>query len=421
MRQGTPPDMVQLGNEINPGMLWDYAATWTGCSTADEGYPGGATKTVCHTENWDDLAELLTAGYRAVKAVSPRTRVMLHLAEGGDNGTFRWWFDNVTSRDVPFDVIGASYYGYWHGTLAELQANLDDITARYGKDVVVVETAYAFTLDDDDGWANIIGTRGRALVPGYPGDPGGPGRPLRDVMNVVRAVPGGRGLGVFYWEATWTAVPGNGWTPRDPASGQRLGEPGAVRIRRPAAAGGARTARMNALRAGVARMRAEGLPEPAIRGFASRFRRFAAGELGLLPDDALQPVSDVVDAARLPRADRLERTVIVKLNGGLGTSMGLRGPKSLIEAKDGQTFLDVIARQCLRARHGVRLPLVLMNSFRTRDVSWPRSRATRLATFAASSSTIEPSCAPTTSRRCAGRATRRSSGARPATATSTPP
>jgi arabinogalactan endo-1,4-beta-galactosidase len=48
--QGTPPDMIQLGNEINPGMLWDYAATWTGCSTADEGSPGGGTKTVCHTE-----------------------------------------------------------------------------------------------------------------------------------------------------------------------------------------------------------------------------------------------------------------------------------------------------------------------------------------------------------------------------------
>ena len=54
---------------------------------------------------------------------------MLHLAEGGKNGEFRWWFDNVTTRDVPFDVIGASFYGYWHGTLAELQANLRDVSA----------------------------------------------------------------------------------------------------------------------------------------------------------------------------------------------------------------------------------------------------------------------------------------------------
>ena len=171
--QGTPPDMIQLGNEINPGMLWDYAATWTGESCADDGM--GGTRCEQHTENWPNLAELLTAGYHAVKAVSPDTKVMLHLAEGGNNGTFRWWFDNITSRDVPFDVIGASYYGYWHGTFADLQANLNDVTARYDKDVIVVETAYAFTLEDDDGWGNVIGDPG-LLVARLPGDAGRAGR-----------------------------------------------------------------------------------------------------------------------------------------------------------------------------------------------------------------------------------------------------
>jgi arabinogalactan endo-1,4-beta-galactosidase len=213
---GVAPEMLQLGNEIRSGMLWDHAATWTGCSTADDGM--GGQREVCHTERWDQLAELLTAGYHAVKSVSPRTRVMLHLDQGGDNGTYRWWFDNITSRQVPFDLIGASYYGYWHGTLAQLQANLDDITARYDKDVVVVETAYAFTLADDDGWGNIIGSTAQ-LVPGYAATPEGQAANLRDVMNVVRAVPNGRGLGVFYWDPTWTAVPGNGWTPRDPSQG----------------------------------------------------------------------------------------------------------------------------------------------------------------------------------------------------------
>ena len=82
---------------------------------------------------------------------------MLHLAEGGDNGTFRWWFDNVTTRGVPFDVIGASYYGYWHGTFAELQANLDDVTARYDKDVAVVETAYRVHAGRRRRRAQIIG------------------------------------------------------------------------------------------------------------------------------------------------------------------------------------------------------------------------------------------------------------------------
>jgi arabinogalactan endo-1,4-beta-galactosidase len=214
--QGTPPDMIQLGNEINPGMLWDYAATWTGDSTADDGM--GIPLTVHHTENWPNLAELLTVGYETVKAVSPRTRVMLHLAEGGSNGTFRWWFDNVTSRNVPFDVIGASYYGYWHGSLADLQYNLNDVTSHYDKDVVVAETAYPFTLADDDNFGNIIDDAGQ-LVPGYPATPAGQAANFRDVMSVVRAVPNGRGLGVFYWEPTWTGVAGNGWSPRDPTSG----------------------------------------------------------------------------------------------------------------------------------------------------------------------------------------------------------
>jgi UTP--glucose-1-phosphate uridylyltransferase len=122
---------------------------------------------------------------------------------------------------------------------------------------------------------------------------------------------------------------------------------------------------MSALRAGEARMRAAGLPEPAIRAFASRFRRLTAGEDGLLPDAELEAVREVVDAARLPRACGLERAVMIKVNGGLGTSMGLSGPKSLIEAKDGLTFLDVIGRQA----RALGVPLVLMNSFATRDAT----------------------------------------------------
>jgi len=217
--QGTPPDMIQLGNEITPGMLWDYAATWTGPSTADDGTSDPPVYlTVFHHENWNQLAELLTAGYGAVKAVSPSTKVMLQLDAGGNNGTYRWWFGEITSRNVPFDVIGASYYGYWHGSLADLQYNLNDVSARYGKDVVVVETAYPFTLGNDDDTGNVIGDASQ-LVPGYPATPAGQAANFRDVMSIVRAVPNGRGLGVFYWDATWTAVAGNGWSPRNPASG----------------------------------------------------------------------------------------------------------------------------------------------------------------------------------------------------------
>jgi arabinogalactan endo-1,4-beta-galactosidase len=193
--QDTPPAMVQLGNEINAGMLW----------------PDG------DYNHLDNLADLLKAGYQAVQDCSPSTRVMLHIAEGGDNDLARGWFDNMTRRGVPFDVIGLSYYPFWHGSLAQLQFNLFDISVRYDKDVVVVETAYAFTDQEDDFLPNIASSH--MATPGYPFTPEGQRAMLRDVMGVVRAVPQGHGLGVFYWDATWTAVPGNGWESTDPASG----------------------------------------------------------------------------------------------------------------------------------------------------------------------------------------------------------
>ncbi|MFC9430849.1 arabinogalactan endo-beta-1,4-galactanase [Streptomyces sp. NPDC056987] len=194
--QGTTADMVQIGNEINGGMLW----------------PEGST------DNWTQLAGLLTSGAQAAKAVSSTTQVALHLAKGGDNAGTRWWFDQAVARQVPFDVIALSYYGYWHGPLSGLQANLDDVSARYGKPVLVAETAYASTLANGDFLENNIATSGQ-LAPGYPATPAGQAANLRDVMNVVEAVPGGRGLGIVYWEPAWTAVKGSGWDPQDPSSG----------------------------------------------------------------------------------------------------------------------------------------------------------------------------------------------------------
>jgi arabinogalactan endo-1,4-beta-galactosidase len=194
--QGTTADMVQVGNETNAGMLW----------------PDGST------DRWDQLARLLTSGANAVKAVSPSTRVALHVANGARGADVRWWFDNAVARKVPFDVIALSYYGYWHGTLGELQQTLFDVTARYGKDVLVAETAYPFTMADADFELNSLNDPS-LLVPGYPATSEGQLANFRDVLSVVQAVPGGRGLGAVYWEPTWTAVPGNGWDPADPNSG----------------------------------------------------------------------------------------------------------------------------------------------------------------------------------------------------------
>ncbi len=195
VEQGTPPQMVQVGNEINAGLLW----------------PDG------DYNNFDNMADLLKAGHQAVKDCSSDTQVMLHIAEGGDNSLARWWFDNITRRDVPFDVIGISYYPFWHGSMPELQANLNDITARYDKDVIVVETAYAFTEAEDDDLENIANPS--LMVAGYPYTPEGQHAMLSDIMTVVRGVNGGRGIGIFYWDATWTAVEGNGWDNEDPQSG----------------------------------------------------------------------------------------------------------------------------------------------------------------------------------------------------------
>jgi UTP--glucose-1-phosphate uridylyltransferase len=119
------------------------------------------------------------------------------------------------------------------------------------------------------------------------------------------------------------------------------------------------------------KMRREGLPQIAIDTFAHYEERLRRGEQGTLPEAELEPLTDVPSWDDLPDSDgsALDRVVVLKLNGGLGTSMGMTRAKSLLEVKEGHTFLDVIARQVLhlRERHGAQIPLLLMNSFATRD------------------------------------------------------
>jgi UTP--glucose-1-phosphate uridylyltransferase len=126
------------------------------------------------------------------------------------------------------------------------------------------------------------------------------------------------------------------------------------------------------LRAAKEKMRKEGVPDAAIATFEHYYKQLVAGESGLLPDDDLDQLSDVPSYDDLPgEEDReaLDRAVVIKLNGGLGTSMGMEQAKSLLEVKEGRSFLDIIACQVLelRKRFDARLPLVLMNSFYTRE------------------------------------------------------
>lgn len=118
--QGTLPDMVQIGNEINHGMVW----------------PDG------HISHPDQLAALIKAGTEGVKAVDANVLIMLHLALGGQQDESIFWFDNMFSRGVDCDLIGLSYYPRWHGTLADLESNMDALIVRYNKPVNVVEYSH---------------------------------------------------------------------------------------------------------------------------------------------------------------------------------------------------------------------------------------------------------------------------------------
>jgi arabinogalactan endo-1,4-beta-galactosidase len=192
---GAMPDMVQIGNEITPGML----------------LPDGSTA------DWDKLANLLNQGYEAVKSCNRSTLVMLHIDKGGDNGAARAWFDNAMAHEVKWDVIGLSYYSFWHGALVALKSNITDLKSRYGKPVIVVETSYPFTLQENDGEKNVIHSLSQ-LHPDYPATPAGQADNFKAVLNAARSAGA---MGVFYWEPTWTAVKGNGWDPTDPNSGDQ--------------------------------------------------------------------------------------------------------------------------------------------------------------------------------------------------------
>ncbi|AIV29199.1 glycoside hydrolase family 53 protein [Enterobacter cloacae] len=195
-KEGVLPDMVQIGNEINGGMLWPEGKSW--------GQGGG---------EFDRLAGLLNAAIGGLKenlTGGEQVKIMLHLAEGTKNDTFRWWFDEIAKRGVPFDIIGLSMYTYWNGPISALKANMDDISRRYNKDVIVVEAAYGYTLDNCDNAENSFQAK-EEKDGGYPGTVQGQYDYIHDLMQSVIDVPDHRGKGIFYWEPTWIAVPGTTW------------------------------------------------------------------------------------------------------------------------------------------------------------------------------------------------------------------
>ncbi len=194
------PDMVQIGNEIICGMLWNDGRICDPYNTPQQ---------------WQNFADLIKAGINGVKDavdVSDSVRIMIHTDRGGDNGGARWFYNGLQSYNVEFDIIGLSYYPWWQGTLSNLQNNLNDLAVRYGKEIIVVETAYPWTLSWDDNTTNIVGNPSQLLA-GYPATVQGQKDFLIDLINIVKSTSGNKGVGLFYWEPDWisTQTLGSPW------------------------------------------------------------------------------------------------------------------------------------------------------------------------------------------------------------------
>jgi arabinogalactan endo-1,4-beta-galactosidase len=172
---GVLPDMVQPGNEITPGMLW----------------PDGKLPA-----NWDNFAELLKAaidGVDAGRGDAQRPRILIHIDKGGSMKATKAFFDKLNSYDVPFDVIGQSYYPWSHGSLPDLRENLAFMADAYHKDIIVVEAAY-----------NWRPTEYKNKEAPFPETPEGQRQFLEQVNRIVLETPHGLGKGIFWWEPAVT-------------------------------------------------------------------------------------------------------------------------------------------------------------------------------------------------------------------------
>jgi arabinogalactan endo-1,4-beta-galactosidase len=201
-KQNTMPDMVQIGNEIRSGML----------------FPDGR---ITDAESFTRLAQLITSAAKGVKDALSRgdaVKIALHLDNGGDNEAYTYFFDNLITRGVQFDVIALSYYPEWHGKPSALYANIVKLAEKYKKELVIAETAYPFCLNNADGLENIMAKDEQLRNTGYPPTVAGQKKFLEDVIAIIAHAPNGKGLGFFYWEGAWLPVKGAGWDPDNPDS-----------------------------------------------------------------------------------------------------------------------------------------------------------------------------------------------------------
>jgi arabinogalactan endo-1,4-beta-galactosidase len=195
-RQGTTPQYVSVGNEIEHGML----------------YPYGQLQGKTLDGNWQRLGALLQAGYDGVKAVSPSSRVIVHLDDGGNVAKYRHYFDHLRKENVQFDVIGASYYPFWtKRTVAQLTAFAQEITKRYDRDLFVMEAGFNWTPNLPNGYPGQLSDNGP--YPASMSSPEGQAAFVDELLGALRRTD--RVLGVLYWDPVMIEAPGIGWAVRD--------------------------------------------------------------------------------------------------------------------------------------------------------------------------------------------------------------
>ena len=185
-QQGTTPEYVSLGNEIGGGIL----------------LPAGSSA------NFPQLAQLLNAGYAAVKAVSPATQVILHIGNV-DAPTVEWFFDQCLSNNVSWDIIGCSYYPFWtHFTSEQARTNINQFFPLFNKPVLLMETGYNWSTNACDGYPGQLSNNGPEI---YPSTPAGQKNFLLKCFNDLKLTAGGHCLGDLYWDPIFICVPGEGW------------------------------------------------------------------------------------------------------------------------------------------------------------------------------------------------------------------
>ena len=197
---GVTPKWVQVGNEIRPGMLWDEEARLSGASwdiKANEVKEMGWTSTeVKYPKNWANLGTFIATGYDAVKEVFADAIVIVHLDNGYDNGLYTWFFDELKKNGGKWDMIGMSIYPFWtmeehpeytaEKTITDCIANIRAVSARYGCEVMIVETGMECADDNGQLAAEAVLQEGKTL--------------LARLIKESRENTGGRCKGVFYWE-----------------------------------------------------------------------------------------------------------------------------------------------------------------------------------------------------------------------------